>query len=194
MGFLWIDTSTSPPPVTPYYPPQTPPASGTNSFTDASGEVWLSKTGSAWRRARDVATARIYLASNQTVASGNVQILLSATQFDPLGSFASNAYTVPVAGRYLITGSIGHSGAPATAGSVQSILTTNGVASSYGNVAFFPASAGSWPAYSVQDIQKFNAGDAIALFNWLAAGGPANITVMGDPTRTFLAVHFLDPG
>lgn len=61
-GLLWVDTGT-PASLTygaAYYPPQTPPVSGTNFFTDSSGEIWISRNGSAWARARDVLWAKVY--------------------------------------------------------------------------------------------------------------------------------------
>ena len=35
----------------PYVPPQTPPATGNNYFTDAAGEVWVSQAGGVWKKA-----------------------------------------------------------------------------------------------------------------------------------------------
>jgi hypothetical protein len=124
-GFLWVDTSTTvtSPPAAAYFPPQTPPASGFNTFTDSAGEVWVSYNGSAWKKARDVCRTRAYNNAAITWAPGTTNVVytsLDANTGDVLGSMniATGVYTVPVTGVYQIDARVYAAASAAPAGSL----------------------------------------------------------------------------
>ena len=104
MGYMWVDTSTSVGAggtVYPYFPPQTPPGSGFNSFTDTSGEVWVSRNGSAWKRARDGLHCRVYRNAAFTTQTSLVAFQFDTVVSDPYAMYNVNGnFTAPVAGIY----------------------------------------------------------------------------------------------
>jgi len=87
----------------PYVPPQTPPGSGKNFYTDAAGDVWASLNGSAWQRATQVIKARLYRNAAWTLTNGQT---VPFDTYDYGGTWnLSNGttFTVPVAGDYLVS-------------------------------------------------------------------------------------------
>jgi hypothetical protein len=187
MGFLWVDTSTTPPSGTAYYPPQTPPASGFNSFTDASGEVWISLNGSAWKKARDV--LHVGVARNATF---NIPTTAAAISYDTIVSDPYSIYnagttrfTLPIAGIYLVTAELT---ANMTTGQwVHQSVYKNGT-----NVADFSFNAfgavwGTVPmAYSLKAI----AGDYLQMFGVASAV----IATIAGTIYTFCNVDYLGTG
>src|SRR5262252_9044900 len=86
-----------------YVPPQAPPGSGKNFFTDASGEVWASLNGSAWRRARDVIKCRLYRNAAWTLTNG-MSIPFDTYDFGGTWNLSNGTtWTCPVAGDYLVS-------------------------------------------------------------------------------------------
>jgi hypothetical protein len=105
-GFLWVDTSTTvtSPPAAAYFPPQAPPASGLNTFTDTSGEVWVSYNGSAWKKMRDACHVRVGRTALYTTSTAPVPFAYDTIDYDPLARYnlAANTFTCPVAGIYQV--------------------------------------------------------------------------------------------
>jgi hypothetical protein len=105
-GFLWVDTGTTIPPQ-PYVPPQAPPATGYNGFTDPAGEAWISHNGSAWRKARDVLHGKVYRTGAWNVPTSQGPFGYDTILRDPLGMWglggATNSFVAPIAGLYLAT-------------------------------------------------------------------------------------------
>ena len=129
MGFLWVDTSVNPVYVgAPYFPPQTPPVSGTNFFTDTSGQIWASRNGSAWVRANQMCRARMYLNSgSQSMINGYNNLVYDTIEYDPLAccTAATGAFVVPLDGDYLVTGGWVTIDAPISTASATSTINCN---------------------------------------------------------------------
>jgi len=84
-----------------YVPPQAPPGSGKNFYTDAAGEVWASLNGSAWQKASQVIKSRLY---RNAAWSPTLPVSVPFDTYD-IGSTwnLSNGttWTCPVTGDYL---------------------------------------------------------------------------------------------
>jgi hypothetical protein len=94
-----------------FLPPQVPPPTGFNSYTDPSGEVWASRNGSAWRKARDALGARMYRnAAYNSGASGTfITMPFDTILEDVYGccvAGASASFTCPIPGHYLVSARI----------------------------------------------------------------------------------------
>jgi hypothetical protein len=106
LGLLWVDTSTTASwAAAPFYPTQTPPPTGFNSYTDGAGMVWVSLNGSAWKMARDVLHARWYRNAALTLTSTFIACPYDTVDRDPYGLWvpASTSFQVPIAGLYRFT-------------------------------------------------------------------------------------------
>jgi hypothetical protein len=188
-GLLWVDTSTTfGVAATAYFPPQTPPASGFNSFTDGAGMVWVSRNGSAWRLARDVLHARYYLTANLAFP-GAAAISCTGVTTDPMACAGSGGFVVPLAGTYLVTANTGLSAAPATAGSMQQNIFRNGANVVNGGGFTYLANNSMWPSVTVTDMLTCAVNDLIQNGMWTTQA----VNIMGTSDRTFLAVTYLGP-
>jgi|SRR5215469_9521 len=94
--------------VTPTLPAPLTSGSGTQSFTDSLGDVWVAANGvysGAWKRARDALHARWYRSAAWQVTGSIGSPFCDTRQFDAYsmyGGSSTGLYTVPVAGLYLI--------------------------------------------------------------------------------------------
>lgn len=89
----------------PYFPSQTPPASGFNSFTDTSGMIWVSYNGSAWKRATDALFARVWRNTVYNIPTGQTPMPFDTIDHDSYGLWtpASNfTFTIPLTGIWLV--------------------------------------------------------------------------------------------
>jgi hypothetical protein len=91
-----------------------PPALGSGapfqSFTDGSGEVWVAKggvNGGAWKKARDVLTARWARSAALTIGSGSTPVAMDTVARDTYGLYATDRYIAPVPGWYNVSGWLG---------------------------------------------------------------------------------------
>jgi hypothetical protein len=93
-------------------PPPLAAGAAFQSFTDATGEVWVAKGGvnaGAWKRARDALHARWWRNAAYNVTTAGTTIPFDMMAYDPWGLYDSNAwgYFAPIAGMYLVTGAVG---------------------------------------------------------------------------------------
>jgi hypothetical protein len=164
-GFLWVDNSTTATwAAAPFFPSQTPPVSGFNSFTDGAGDVWVSLNGSAWKRARDALHCRVYrnTAFTPTVAWAAVLFDTVDRDLTALYAPATGRFTAPVAGWYLVNGII-NSGAPATGQYINSAIYKNGA--SYANTGQQTYSgSGNWPVAYTSATLWAAAGDYFQVY------------------------------
>jgi hypothetical protein len=93
------------------------PASAPISFhTDSTGEVWVAKGGlygGAWRRARDVLTARVCRQTAMSMGTGGYGSWpFDTTVYDEFGLYdvAQWAYRLPIAGRWRLEANLGAPG------------------------------------------------------------------------------------
>lgn len=160
-------------------------------FSDATTPSWGSESalfsihkvsGSAVVQATDGVNARIYLGTNQTgvANSSDVQVLLDSAQYDSHGKWASNAYVIPVPGKYsfclqLATGT----------------SSTNGVALAYrknGGSSVYMG-GGSLAATRTQGCatDSFNAGDSLTFYINQSSGG--TITINSGNTNSYVMIN-----
>ena len=96
-GLLAIGASALPPPVA--------PGSAIQSFTDNRGVVWVAKggvNGGAWKRARDVLSAKWFRSAAWTLSTSRVVLAMDAMERDPYGLWVAgqSGYVVPIPGRW----------------------------------------------------------------------------------------------
>jgi hypothetical protein len=197
-GALWVDTSTATPGLAAYVPSQAPPASGNNSFTDAAGELWVSRNASPWRKARDAVRMRCYSNASPTIptSSGSGTVFLFNTLDPGTGDlFATYAtgtgvWTCPFTGVYQVSAMLTAMHA-AAAGAFFTILIRNGSPVQRGTQTALPAS-GDWGS-TINDQVHFNAADTMTINVFQNTG--QNITGYSGFVELYtLAVHFLSPG
>jgi hypothetical protein len=97
---LAVTGSDLPPPVT--------SGSAVQSFTDATGEVWVAKNGvngGAWRKARDVIFSHWYRNAAYTVTTGGSVLGFDQRVKDDYGLFTGQStFTAPIPGIYELKG------------------------------------------------------------------------------------------
>lgn len=149
-----------------FVPASTPPPTGINSYTDPAGDVWVSKNGSVWKKARDVVRAKLYRNAAWTLPNGgNVVTPFDTVLFDPLTCSvfgASAAFNCPIAGDYLCTGVSG-TGAGAVSGDIFSCsILRNGGFAVYGtSVGAVPVGWGQ--GWTVTGVVRCGASDTLQL-------------------------------
>jgi hypothetical protein len=143
-GLLWVDTTTTVPFAAPaaYFPPQTPPASGFNTFTDSAGEAWISRNGSAWKKARDVLQARVYRAAAYTLPTAFATFPFDTVTRDPYAIWSGGNFVIPVAGLYIVTNQVvvnhGAAGQYANTGIYQNGVAMTWSGSNPGGAGYVP--------------------------------------------------------
>ena len=80
---------------------------GLVSATDASGEIWVAKpgvNGGAWRKARDVLSARRYRTAAFSATTTQAILAMDTQDFDAYGLYvpAQNGFVIPIPGVWLI--------------------------------------------------------------------------------------------
>lgn len=134
--------------------------------------------------------ARAYVGTNQTIATATVTKLnLDTESYDPGADFDSTTdydYTVPVTGYYLISAGVGYNNLTAVATRIQVAIyngaTSISVAEGYGAV-------GSYNGVFICDVQSLTLNDVITLRTYHNSG--SNETVIADPAKSFLSIHFI---
>jgi hypothetical protein len=149
-------------------PVQPPPPTGFNTFTDGSGEVWVSLNGSAWKKARDVLHAKVYRNTPYTFPVAPTAIPYDTVDSDPFLLYTSPNFKAPIAGMYQVAGCWGCAGG--STGWVISIHAfKNGV--TVGNGTTLQISAGgSWIGPHVSTVVRLAAGDTVAIASESAYG------------------------
>jgi hypothetical protein len=171
-GFLWVDTGTTIPPQ-PYVPPQAPPASGWNTFTDAAGTVWVSNNGSAWKLATAI-KARLHRQAAWTMTQGaNVLFDTMDVNYGFVYNASTGVLTVPVAGDYLLTANV--TGTTAAAGDYMGFLIQ---APAGGNAisAVMGSPLVGWEfGACVSAVRNCNAGDSLSVDVYVSNGKAGNV-------------------
>jgi hypothetical protein len=190
MGALWVDTTATIPALATqaYFPPQTPPATGVNTFTDSAGEAWISLNGSAWRKCRDVLHARVGRVAAANI--GNSTIIPFDTVVDDVygvWSVANSWFTAPVAGFYLLTSGLQLANL-AAGGYVQMWAYKNGVTTEYGNSLAQTGVVGLGPLLSVS--LRYVAGDHLQV----VANASATVGILGNINYCWATLDYLGSG
>jgi hypothetical protein len=195
-GFLWVDTSTTASFVaTPYYPPQTPPASGFNSFTDSGGEVWVSLNGSAWKKARDGLHAFYYRNAAYTLVVGTVTALPYDTRAnDTYGLYnASTArMTFPVTGWWSIHTqmNVNFTAAGQYGQTLLQYISGGGGPGNYANSVIGTSGAAVWSSIESTYTAFFGSGNQLETDALASAALPVN----SGPANSFLTIDYLGTG
>jgi len=136
------------------------------------------------------AKARAYLNTAQAIPNDTTtKVSLDTKNYDPSNSFdlANNRFVAPVAGYYMITGTVIYDNAQLTDQcKVITELWVNGSAVAYSRLA---ASGTTLQGASANDIRHLNIGDYVELWTYHTAGANANLKA--GIFYTFLAVHLL---
>jgi hypothetical protein len=173
-------------------PVQAPPPTGFNSFTDGSGEVWVSYNGSAWKKARDALHARVYRSAAYSIAaSAWVTLPFDTVDSDAyaLWSMASSRFTAPVAGWWLFTAYFGMNTPPPTYGYLLGALFKNGVSASYGGQQTY-AGGGNLPASATTGALLLAVNDYVQPQGFSSAA----IALTPGRDRLYLDFHYLGTG
>jgi hypothetical protein len=181
MQFVTGCTAQLPPPVT---------TTTVQSFTDVLGDIWIAKStvsSGAWRRARDVAHARIYL-NTATVTTGG-GIAMTGTTNDPFSCCAGGIFYCPIAGVYKVTVSLGLSTAPTAAGFVQPAIVVTGNLTAYGPPNYYPASSAALPGGICSDFVVCLNTDNIQAYTWVSQ----SCTLNGNTQRSYMSVEYVGP-
>ena len=127
-----------------------------------------------------------YTTSTQTMTSSFVQVTSWTTVADSHGAFSGSTYTVPVSGRYSITGQLQYN---AVAGSIMVLpaVYKNGSALAYGGRTVTSTTFPVAPTFS--NTYRFLAGDTITIYGYASsnlalAGGSATNDQHWSITRT----------
>lgn len=136
------------------------------------------------------AKARAFLSGNQTIGTGaDVKVELDSESYDVGGDFASNVFTTPVAGYYLIVGTVAIDDLD-DKDVVLVKLYVDGSSVAVGNV--YSPGAGNVTRASISDVQKIAAAKEIALYCRHNQGGDQ--AAVGGTDDTYLSVHLLSVG
>jgi hypothetical protein len=197
LGLIWICTTAGtpgtwapvgsgagalPPPVT----------SGTTiqSFTDASGEVWVAKNGvngGAWKKARDVLHARWARAAAMTLTPTGQTVVWDTVNRDPYGLYSGGGnFTAPVAGVYQMTSQIA-AGTNAINAYVQVTLALSGVSTTQMTV-YAPGTSAT--SVRSEDRYYFNAGDTFRA----SAATSASYSLVAAGYATYALFDYLGTG
>ena len=159
---------------------------------------WKSVHG-IWEKIRAVVAvnlnlhnARAYRAADLTPAYDDWTIMtLDTENYDPNANFASNAYTCPVAGKYLVQAGIEFRLNSSTVNGVVKASVFNGSteAGQIGKVTAFYTLGDQYHGFSGGDILNCAKGDAITLKYYVTGPGGTDITLQGGTEKTFMAVH-----
>lgn len=158
----------------PYFPPQAPPATGFNSFTDTSFMVWSSYNGSAWRRAFQVMHARVYRTAALTTPTSFAKLAFDTVDEDVYGMFsmANNQFVAPLIGWYALRGTY-----QATGSNMMITIAAykNGVLHSFGNSALTSGSQTSGASSVAATIHCSTVGDTISVWIDNSIGAPVTV-------------------
>jgi hypothetical protein len=177
-GFLWVDTSTATPTSQPYVPPQAPPPTGNNYFTDTSGVAWVSQNGGVWKMCRDVLFCRMYKTNAWAFPVTANSLGWDSIERDVYGmnggttSAMVTRFTVPIAGLYHFDFFMSTAAAMAAGNYVLTAIYKNGVQYA-GTWQQTQAAGGNWPVVGGSLTTYLLAGD------YLETWKGANVQVSG---------------
>ena len=156
-------------------------------FTDATPTKLITKSIADARIALGFGAdtkCRAHASAAQDNLSGWVQIVFGTEDYDIGGNFASNIFTAPVNGYYLISGSVGFVGGTAGGRLGAEILPSGGASGS-----FFWGTVGADGVGGVVflDLRYLTAAQTVQILG-IAVG---NTTTDIEPTQVFIAVNLL---
>lgn len=132
------------------------------------------------------AKARAYNSAGQTINNDSVTIVvLDAESYDPGGNFASNGFTVPVSGYYLIVGQL-HWTSANDGVRYQSRIYKDATVIAYNYVL---AGLTAACAINILVFQYFTDGEVITMRAYQNSGGAENLD--GGEFLTWLSVHLI---
>jgi hypothetical protein len=144
-------------------PPPLGAGAPTQGYTDPSGEVWVAKggvVGGAWRKARDVLSARVFRNAAFTVAATETPFSWDSVSYDPFAMWAGSTVTVPLAGLYRVTAVL--TGTATASGQwMYIVLLQNGSGRRTQGQQWASAAGGMFPAFA--DQIRCAAGDTVSL-------------------------------
>jgi hypothetical protein len=171
-----------------FYPPQTPPPTGFNSFTDNSGRVWVSYNGSAWATANGNLISGVFGVPAGAIPGNPTKITWTSVYSDVYHMFQSNNtdIIVPIAGWWSVTLSLGATANVAGNALACQVLKNNTISMMIGNVVVAQA-AGNVMISNVSGMNVMNIGTVIAATSEFGAGIPA----YGVGDINFLLVQYM---
>jgi hypothetical protein len=196
MGLLWVDTSTNPtmPSSTPYFPPQTPPASGFNSFTDSGGEVWVSLNGSAWKKARDGLHAFYYRNAAYNLATGVTVLPYDTVARDTYGLYnaSTGRMTFPVTGWWRIHTQldVSFTAAGQFGQTLLQWVIGGGGPGNYANSVITSSGAAVWSTINSDYTGYLTSGNQLET----DALASVALAVLAGPASSFLVIDYLGTG
>lgn len=136
----------------------------------------------------NTAKARAYLNSAQNNLADTVftKVLLDAEDYDVGNNFASNKFTAPVTGYYMVTGQVAYDNTIANS-RYFSALYRNGTVNAASSIV---SSTTQTLAVTSSDIMFLNAAETVELYARVDAGASTIDLIIGL-SNTFLAVHLL---
>lgn len=136
--------------------------------------------------------ARAYRATDLTPAYDAWTIMtLDTENYDPNSNFTSNAYTCPVAGKYLVMGGLEFRLNSSTANGVVKASIFNGSTevAKIGKVTAFYTLGDQYHAIAGGDVLNCAKGDVLTLKYYVTGPGGTDITFQGGTEKIFMAVH-----
>ena len=160
------------------------------TFTDASGTVWVAKAGvygGTWHKARDVLHSRLGRAAAFSASTAVTAFTFDTVVDDVLALYGGTTFTAPVAGQYLVTGQIG-AVATAAAQWLRASVRKNGVQVNEGAAA---QSGGAGPLRSTLGVAiRLAAADTVGIFY----DAQATLTGATGVSITYASLDYLGTG
>ena len=138
--------------------------------------------------------ARAYRATDLTPAYDAWTIMtLDTENYDSNGNFASNAYTCPVAGRYLVQAGLEFRLNNSTVDGVvkASIFNASTEVAQVGKATAFYTLGDQYHAFSGGDVLNCAKGDVLTLKYYVTGPGGTDIIFKGGTAKIFMGIHRL---
>jgi len=165
------------------------PKVGAQVWLDTDGQDWIA-IGAVAGLGGQVPTCKVYRTADLGIASGSgwTAITWQATEFDPFGMFTVNStnLTVPITGRYLISGAVLFDNSTST-GYRGIAINKNGTLIQYAQVITNAANTIGVPLSTVVNLTK---GDTVSLSARQGSGVNINL-VSASAIETHLIVTYL---
>jgi hypothetical protein len=149
--------------------PGRPPTTGGSNvatYTDALGDLWISKNGvngGAWRRPRDVLHARMWRSAAFSLTATVTSLNFDTVERDPYGLYTGAAFSCPVAGLYQVTTAIGYTANVTNLSATVSASRSAGPAYCIGGIVSGTATGGAGRMLGTSGPMACVAGDNLAV-------------------------------
>jgi hypothetical protein len=169
-----------------FFPTQVPPPTGFNSYTDPSGEAWVSRNGSAWARARTALHAQVSRNAAYTVPTAAAILPFDTVTFDTfaLFNFTSYGFVIPVAGYYSLHAQV-LVNAPVNQQYVFYLLQNGTVVYATQPTVYTGA---LYIAAQITVTKPFSTGDLLQIQNWMTASAGS---LAGGPPYLFFQIDYV---